>query len=182
MTLTAPDRSHVPVVHALYAQLTAPPGWKIEIINGDIVVSPSHSPAKAYVVERIRSALASRLPSRFGIYENVGIGESRTEMYVPDLSVWPREALLEATFPPDPTLCALTVEVTALDKWTPRTTAVAYARRGVPVHLVANWSSREYEVFSQLHGDTYRSERQVAFEKPLALPLDPPIDLEVAYY
>lgn len=172
-------RQRAAVVRALHDQLDPPAGWRVEIVEGELVVSPAPVPAHGYIIEIIRTAVAGSLPPTFGAYENIELEEPESDRYIPDLGVWPRAPLRHSNARPHPKLCALAVEVTSPNQSKrDYAKAAGYARCGIPVYLVVDRQKRVCVVFTEPEGDTYRHSHQVRFGEPVTLPLEEPLTIE----
>lgn len=171
------------VVRALHDQLDPPKGWRVEIVEGELVVSPAPTPAHGYIIEIIRTAVAASLPPIYGAYENIEFEEPVSDRYIPDLVVWVRKALRGLTGRPDPAFCALAVEVASPHRERrDYAKAEGYARCGIPVYLLVDRASRVCVVFTEPEGERYRTRHETPFGKPVALPLDPPVTIETAEF
>jgi len=174
-------RRHAAAIRAVHDQIDPPAGWRVEIVEGQIVLSAAPVPARAYLVEIIRTAVAGSLPPEYGAYENVELEEPETDRYIPDLSVWLRKALRGATGRPRPKLCRLAVEVTSAGQsGRSYTKAEGYARCGIPVYLVVDQTNGICVVFSKPEGSRYQTRRDIPYGEPVTLPLDPPATIETS--
>jgi len=174
-------RAHIAVLHELRDQLDPPPGWRVEIIKGELVVSPAPAPARAYIVEIIRSAIQPSLPATHAAYEAIESVDPKGDAIIPDVSVWPREQVRGRRTALDPGLCTLAVEVTSpkqakrdYEKVQP------YAICFIPVYLVVDVERQICVVFTEPEDGTYRTRHEVPFGKPVTLPLDPPVTVATA--
>ncbi len=174
-------RQRAAVVRALHDQLDPPPGWRVEIIEGELVVSPAPSPGHGYIVEIIRTAVHQSLPATHGAYEAIELAEPEEDVFIPDLSVWPRKLLRRGTERPDPTHCALAVEVTSpsQSKRDYRKEA-GYARCSIPTYLLVDRSREVCILYTEPGGDHYLTRHEIPFGKPVTLPLDPPVTVETS--
>lgn len=169
-------------VRAAYAEIDPPEGYRVEIVEGMIVMSPTPAPRHAYIVALIRDAVQSALPGALGAYENVSCEEPEVDCYIPDLAVWPRELMRTEThyaLPGDE--CRLAVEVTSpkqarRDYWK----AAGYARSGIPVYLVVDRERRMCVLFAAPERGEYQEKHETPFGKPVTLPLDTPVTVETA--
>lgn len=172
-------RQRVAVLHELRDQLDPPPGWRVEIIQGELVVSPAPAPAHGYIVEIIRTAIQGSLPETHAAYEAIEAVGPEGDAFIPDVSVWPRAELRGRRKPLKPDLCTVAVEVTSpkqskhdYDKARP------YAASSIPVFLVVDTERQSCVVFSEPQGGEYREKHELPFGKPVTLPLEPPVTLE----
>lgn len=178
---THPTRKHASVLRAVYAEINPPEGYRVEIVEGQITVSPTPAPRHAFIVGLIRSAVEAVLPSEYGAYENVSCQEPEIDCYIPDLGVWPRELMRSEKWALPGEQCRLALEVTSPGQAKrDYAKAAGYARSGIPVYLLVDRGRQVCVVHSEPHGGEYREKHEVPFGKPVTLPLDPPITLETA--
>ena len=169
-------RERAAVMRAIHDKIDAPPGWRVEIIEGEIVVSPAPAPAHGYIVEIIRTAVGRSLPETHAAYENIGFAEPEDDIYIPDVSVWPRELLRGLASRPDAAECTLVVEITSPGQARHDCLkAAGYARCSIPVYLLVDRRRQRYVVYSEPEGGEYQGKDEVRFGKPVTLPLDPPV-------
>ena len=174
-------RRFAAAIRAIHHQIDPPPGWRVEIIEGQIVVSAAPTPARAYIIEIVRTAVAGTLPPRYGAYENIGFEEPEIDRYIPDLSVWPRQALRSAIAQPRPGMCELAVEVAPPQQSESHyAKAEGYARCGIPVYLIVDQTDGICVVFTEPEDGTYKNRHQEPFGKPVSLPLEPPVTLDTS--
>lgn len=122
-----------------WQELDLPDGWKAEIADGGIRLTPPPSYGHNDIADLVHRALARDLPDEWGIYQTLGVqiaGDER--LYLPDLVVVPRDAPREFKTRALSTHALLAVEITskgnaAADRTTKRD---AYARGGVDVYLL----------------------------------------------
>lgn len=175
-----PSRKYASVVRAVYAEIDPPEGYRVEIVEGLIAMSPTPAPRHAYIIGLIRGAVEASLPGHLGAYENLSCEEPEVDCYIPDLSVWPRELLRTETdwaLPGD--RCRLVVEVTS-PKQAKRDYAkeAGYARSGIPVYLLVDRERKACVLFTVPGGDEYRERHEIPFGKPVTLPLETPVAIE----
>jgi Uma2 family endonuclease len=176
-------RRYAAEIRALHDQLDPPAGWRVEIIEGQLVASPAPMPARGYIVEVIRTAVASSLPPTDGAFEGIGLEEPETDRYIPDLGVWPRTAIRGGSVRPHPKLCILAVEVTSPGQAKrDYTKAEAYARCGIPVYLVVDQTRGACVVFTEPLGALYRNRHEVLFGETLTLPLETPVTIDTSEF
>jgi len=175
-----PSQRYASSVRAAYAEIDPPEGYRVEIIEGMIVMSPTPAPRHAYIVGLIRSAMEAALPAGLGAYENVSCEEPEVDYYIPDLAVWPRKLMRTETHWALPGgQCLLAVEVTSpkqakRDYWK----AAGYARSGIPAYLVVDRERRMCVLFATPGRDEYQEKHETPFGMPVTLPLDPPVTIE----
>lgn len=175
-----PSQRYASLVRAAYAEIDPPEGYRVEIIEGMIVMSPTPAPRHAYIVALIRNAVEAALPDSLGAYENVSCEEPEVDYYVPDLAVWPRKLMRTEThwaLPGDQ--CLLAVEVTSpkqgkRDYWK----ATGYARSGIPVYLVVDRQRQKCVLFTVPGREEYRDRHEIPFGAPVTLPLDTPVIID----
>ena len=183
-TAALPDdpRKLAEVRRDLHDQLDPPEGYRVEIVEGEIVVSPSPIGKHALIIADIKRAAASSLRPGLELVERVTLEEPELSRYEPDLGLWPRKLLDTETarvFPGD--ACAFVVEVTSPNQeQRDYSKAKGYARSGIPVYLLVDRASRVCVVFTEPEGDRYRNRHETPFGKPVTLPLDTPVTLETA--
>jgi Uma2 family endonuclease len=115
-TAPVPDDSgkRAEALRDLHDQIDPPEGYRVEIVEGEIVVSPSPFGKHALIIADIKRAAASSLPPGLELVERITLEEPELSRYEPDLGLWPRELLNTETgwvFPGN--ACALAVEVTS---------------------------------------------------------------------
>jgi Uma2 family endonuclease len=179
-----PSRNYATVLRAVYAEIDPPEGYRVEIVEGQITVSPTPAPMHAYIIGLIRSAVDPALSEEFGAYENLSCEEPEVDCYIPDLAVWPRELLRTETrwaLPGEE--CLLAVEVTS-PKQAKRDYAKAagYARSGIAVYLLVDRQRQTCVLFTVPEGDEYRDRHEIPFGKPLTLPLETPITIDTSEF
>jgi Uma2 family endonuclease len=176
-------RRYAAEVRALHDQLDPSAGWRVEIIEGQLVVSPAPMPAHGYIVEVIRTAVAKSLPATHGAFEGIELEEPETDRYIPDLAVWPRKVLRGGSARPRPETCALAVEVTSPGQ-AKRDYAKAegYARCGIPVYLLVDQTRGACVVFTEPVGERYRNRHEVLFGEVVTLPLETPVTIDTSEF
>lgn len=161
----------------------APEGWRVELIEGEICVSPpangEHEEIVTEVVEQVTDRRTDRtLRSYTGIGLNVP-GSSETGHVIPDLVVAPRGSFRNDQQWHDPSVVLLVAEVTSDG------TAVrdrekkigGYARAGIPVYLLIDREEGEVTVYSNPSGDDYAQGSKCKLG--LAVPLPAPLGFEL---
>ncbi|MGI5470531.1 Uma2 family endonuclease [Streptomyces sp. CA-132043] len=147
-----------------WEQADVPEGWKVEIIEGIVTVSPPPGSNHNFIAEKIHRRLYSVLPEDWGVYQTLGTGiPMRRGCYIPDLAVVPDDDVLGAS--PDRYVPAssakLIVEVTSQSNASNDRIAKAagYARAGVPLYLLVDrWAPAgpAITLYGEPSDDVYR--------------------------
>ncbi|MFJ9415846.1 Uma2 family endonuclease [Streptomyces sp. NPDC101227] len=170
----------------IWEQADVHEGWKVEIIEGIVTVSPPPGHHHNFIAQKIQRRLYSVLPEEWGIYQTLGTAiPSRKGCYVPDLAVVPDDVVLGAapdTYVPA-SAATLIVEVTsqsnASNDRIPK--AAGYARAGVPLYLLVDrWAPAgpAITLYGEPADDVYRVlwsgkfGDQVDLPEPFGLTLD----------
>jgi Uma2 family endonuclease len=168
--------------------IDAPKNWRVEYIEGEIIVSPSPSLGHEDIATSIlRQLMLADIPH---VYP-AGLGycmrhgctdESKGNHVIPDLSVLSRAFTKQEQAAAElhknwlwSDALDLVVEVTSS---TPQADTVrkvrAYARMGVPYYLIVNRSAHEAVLLSKPTGDVaepgYADRQSFAFGEPVRLP------------
>ena len=174
-------RQRAEVMRRLHDQLDPPAGWRVEIIEGELVVSPAPAPAHGYIVEIIRTTVANTLAREYRAYENIEFAEPEFDIYIPDLSVWPQHALRSLSGRPDASLCRFAVEVTSPGRAQhDYSKAAGYARCGIPTYLIVDRKRQRCVVFTEPGDGEYRDRHETPFGKPVTLPREPPVVIDTS--
>lgn len=170
------------VMRALHDQLDPPPGWRVEIIEGEFAVSATPFGKHALIVLALREAIAPTLHRDIGLFENTTLEEPGADRIQPDLAAWPLALLnteSEWAFPGAE--CSFAAEVTSPDQENrDYAKARSYARAGTPVYLLVDRKRRACMVFTEPEVDHYLTRHEIPFGKPVTLPLDPPVTFDTA--
>jgi Uma2 family endonuclease len=170
------DRSWGELVRA-WEEAQAPEGWKAEIIEGQIVMSPSPREAHNEVADEIQRQLYRVLPDTRRIYQNQGVViPSRSGLFIPDLVVLPKPALRadQGAYVPAGE-AELAVEITSrsgirqdrIDK------PAGYATAGVPLHLLVDFfggNGPAVTLYGEPADGVYRTLFAGKFGDPVPLP------------
>ena len=172
------------VVSHIHDDLDLPEGYRVEIIEGQIVMSPAPQVKHAHIVKLIAKAVDQALPDGFEVYENVTLEDPEGERCIPDLGAWPEKFLDAerlAVLPGDK--CAFVLEVTS-----PRqenrdyTKAAAYARCDIPVYLLVDRKKRVCVVHTEPRGSVYTTVHTAAFGEPLVLTLHREVSIDTGRF
>ncbi|ORT58852.1 Uma2 family endonuclease [Streptomyces sp. CB03238] len=163
----------------------APEGWRVELIEGDIHVTPPPNGENETILSEMNRQVIPKLPdNRLLTYTGIGLnlpGASRTGHVEPDFVIALRGSIAPEAYYHDPSGVLLVCEVTS------RSTAandrakkiLGYARAGIPVYLLID---RQVEggaifVYSKPEGDSYT--RQEKYTSSQTVPLPDPLGFEI---
>ncbi|WP_328360710.1 Uma2 family endonuclease [Streptomyces sp. NBC_00457] len=162
---------------------TAPKGWRVELIEGEICVTSLGDGGHATVLSELTGQVIDRcndpsLRNYTGIGLNVP-GDPETGHVIPDLVIAPKGSFRNEEEWHDPSAVLLVAEVTS------DSTAVrdrekkirGYARAGIPVYLLIDRQEAEVTVYSEPSGDEYAQGPK--HKLGLAVPLPEPLGFEL---
>ncbi|MEV6167903.1 Uma2 family endonuclease [Streptomyces sp. NPDC051954] len=139
----------------------APRGWRVELIEGDIYVTPPADADHELIVSELTDQVAERRRDRSlrnwtGIGLNVP-GASKTGHVVPDLVIAPARSFQgdEKWNDPSPALLVAEVTSTSTADRDREKKIQGYARAGIPVYLLIDREEGEVTVYSEPSGDDY---------------------------
>ncbi|MFI1355138.1 Uma2 family endonuclease [Streptomyces sp. NPDC020898] len=139
----------------------APEGWRVELVEGEVYVSPPDNGAHAEIVSELAGQVIDRRsdPS-LRTYTGIGLkipGVPGGGRVLPDLTIAPKSSFAGEDVWQDPSIVLLVAEVTSTgtaerdrDK-----KPLGYARAGIPVYLLIDREAGELVVHSGLSGDAY---------------------------
>ncbi len=169
-----------------WEELEPPEGWKAEIIEGLITLSPAPANKHNDITEEIHRSLYSVIPRDWGVYTTQAVSvPSRSGLLIPDLAVVPKSALRELSesehyIPARSAL--LIVEVTSKSSLRHDRVSkpAAYAHAGVPLYLLVDrWAKvgPTVTLYGEPKGDLYRELQAAKFGEEIHLPA--PFDLAI---
>lgn len=167
-----------------------PPGYRAEIINGSIVVSPTPTYRHARIVNIVDKALALEIGNGLEAVQVVTVELAATEeRYVPDLVVLPSELVDGVGWDgPDwlrPAEAAeFVLEVVSRSSANPdwNDKVKGYASVGVPLYLVVDPIRQQSVLFSSPKGDGYAEQHRVSFGQSLHIPEPFDVDIDTALF
>ncbi|WP_030154943.1 Uma2 family endonuclease [Streptomyces sp. NRRL S-244] len=123
----------------LWEEMDVPKGCKVEIIEGIITVAPPPVNNHNLIAESVQRRLYTVIPDDWGIHQTLNVAvPSRSGLYIPDLTVVPREMVPEGENFVPVAAAELVVEITS--KWNAVNDRVSklngYAAAGVPLYLL----------------------------------------------
>ncbi len=169
-----------------FLALDAPEGFRAELVEGEIVVTPPPDGDHEDYINRIMKQVIRRSRTDMDFSGNKGLklrsgGACPKNHVIPDGTFAPSELRLyrgaDSWMPCDGV--AMVLEVTSTKPEADRETKRrCYARGGVPLYLLVDRETAQITVFSDPQDDDYREHRTLPFGKPLALPEPFAFDLE----
>lgn len=181
------DQRRAAIRHAFAA---LPDELRAEIVDGEIIVSPSQLNAHQRVIMYLTSLLSRAIPEDWWVDASGGLVlEPDWNEYHPDLQVMPSSAWpREGNSGPVLSEVKLVVEVTSPSKRDlvrdRETKYAAYARAGMPLYLLVDRYEDEgcTTLYSNPSGNKFLDAHKVPFGKTLALPKPFEVDVDTAQF
>jgi Uma2 family endonuclease len=180
-------RTPVPAMSATEAfdvfSAAAPEGWRVELIEGDIhVTPPANGEHEEIVSETVDQVARRRRDPNLRSYTGIGLrvpGASQSGKVEPDLLLAPKGSFADEETYHDPAPALLVAEVTSPSTGDNdrRKKILGYARAGIPVYLLIDRESGKVVVHAQPEGDKYTS--TVAYDLSAVVPLPEPLGFEL---
>ncbi|WP_222850217.1 Uma2 family endonuclease [Allosaccharopolyspora coralli] len=161
-----------------WQELDVPEGWRAEIIEESIVMTPPPDTGHNLIASRVTKALVRAIPDDWEIFQTQGVSVPlRSSVFIPDLVVIPRERVPGGD-PAEPTPiehALLAVEITSRSNAdTDRKTKLwSYAHGGVPLYLLVDRFAEngpEVMLYSNPENGIYQDTHRAPFGKPVTLP------------
>ncbi|MFJ8537122.1 Uma2 family endonuclease [Streptomyces sp. NPDC093591] len=156
---------------------TAPRGWRVELIEGEICVRPPANGEHEEIVSELSGQVRDH-DKGLGRYTGIGLnvpGASATGHVVPDLVIAPRGSFADQEEWHEPVGVLLVAEVTSTSTADrDREKKIhGYARAGIPVYLLIDREEGEVTVYSEPSGDDYAKgpKHKLGLTVPLPAPL-----------
>ncbi|AZQ36146.1 Uma2 family endonuclease [Streptomyces cyaneochromogenes] len=161
----------------------APEGWRVELIEGEICVTPPANGEHAEIVSEVVGQVIDRCTDRsLRNYTGIGLnvpGASGTSHVLPDLTVAPKGSFQDQEEWHDASPVLLVAEVTSngtADR--DRHMKIrGYARAGIPIYLLIDRDEAEVTVYSEPSGDEYTQNPK--YKLGLTVPLPAPFGFEL---
>ncbi|NYI08147.1 Uma2 family endonuclease [Allostreptomyces psammosilenae] len=178
----APARPPDPVIRDIAGKISTPEGYRVEILEGVIVVSPPPLVRHAAIASRLARAVTT---DAIELVSAVTVRDERTgDDLVPDVLATSTEALARdaGTIPPD--LVLLVAEIVgplggAVDRVTK---ASRYALSGIPLCLLVEPAKRRTTLYSHPEDGEYLTLHRVPFGHRLPLPDPFGVDLDTGEF
>ncbi|TJZ42247.1 Uma2 family endonuclease [Streptomyces piniterrae] len=183
-----PMPTHDDILLEGFLALETPTGFRAELIEGDIVVTPptdgDHEEYLAAMNEQVVSASATAMRWYGGKGLKLpGLEPNPADHVIPDATIAPRALRLFRGASPWMASdgVAMVIEVTSTR---PRNDRVAkrhgYARAGIPLYLLVDRDKSTVTLFSEPKDGDYRESHSTPFGKPVPLPAPFSFDLETS--
>ncbi|WP_240982947.1 Uma2 family endonuclease [Streptomyces sp. S3(2020)] len=160
---------------------TAPKGWRVELIEGEICVTPPANGEHEEIVSELSGQIRDH-DKGVGRYTGIGLNvpaASDTGHVVPDLVIAPKGSFDDEEEWHDASPVVLVAEVTSTSTAErDRTKKIhGYARAGIPVYLLIDREEAEVTVFAEPSGDEYAQAHK--HKLGLVVPLPAPLGFEL---
>jgi Uma2 family endonuclease len=171
-----------------FVDMDPPEGLRVELIEGEVVVTPMPDGHHGHCISRIVEQVHRRSHTDMQFSGHKGLKLKHAEGYpqdhvVPDGTFAPEELRLNRGA--DPWMsCEGAAMVLEVMSSTPQTDRAikrrCYARGGIPLYLLVDRETAWITLFSDPESGDYQELRAVAFGKPLVLPQPFAFDLDTA--
>jgi Uma2 family endonuclease len=142
----------------------------VELLDGELVVTPPQGPAHAAVVSDLDGRLREVYRERFHVRAQCPLGGVDDSLPEPDLAVVRGKPRDYIAVHPSGTDVVLVVEVARTSQALDRRKARSYARIGVPMYWLLDLGARRLEVRSEPDADEFRSTRILRDDESITLP------------
>ena len=169
---TAEAPTSLSTMRDLLDSLDTPQGFKTELVNGEIIVTPPAQGDHEVAIGTVNRQIAKKSHSdEFIATGNRGLA-MRGENFIPDLTIGPESVFAGSDLWGSPDGTELVVEVTSptslhRDRVVKR---LAYASAMIPLYLLVDRQDKTVTLFSEPDGADYRVSRRASFGENLPLP------------
>ncbi len=167
-----PDPSAEQIL-ALHDKFESPEGHKAEVIEGNIVLSPSPSGRHSLIYAKLQRQLDRLMPAHLAVTNTVTLEVAATgERYMPDVLVMSQDVLDsdEWVFPADQAELVAEIVSPSNARHDRVVKLRGYAASGVPVYLLVDPLERSVTLFFEPVGQSYQQMHRVPFGASIALP------------
>lgn len=171
------ERTHT----TLLEQLNVPEGYRAEIVNGEIILSPTRAFHLGTIFELLRQITPQLPPDMWFAGDNVTPFPGASEL-CPDIILLPR-----AEYEKNSAVYPVEVIEAAFEVVSPATRARdyglkvdAYAEAGIPVYVIADPYAARLTVHWDPAGGEYANRRRVAYGDTVDVPGKLPFTLDTA--
>lgn len=162
----------------VWRDLDIPEGWRAEIIEEGIVMTPPPGYPHNLIANRVHRALVRAVPEDWAIFQTAAVAVPlRSSLFIPDLVVIPEERIPDEDAAEHvPAECALlAVEITSKSNADRdrKSKLWGYAHAKVPLYLLIDRFSPggpSVELFSMPANGTYQESHRVPFGEKITLP------------
>ncbi|WP_344288478.1 Uma2 family endonuclease [Streptomyces synnematoformans] len=155
---------------AAFLELELPEGYRAELIEGEIVVSPPPDRDHEDIVGKLMWLIARESATQLYAPGTVGLITPHGR-FIPDATVGAWGSFHGSESWAEPSGVVMTVEVTSVrtdkDRGPKRR---GYAAAGIPLYLLVDRSNTTTTLYSEPSGEDYRQHSRVPFGKELDLP------------
>jgi Uma2 family endonuclease len=152
-----------------FLALDTPAGFRAELIESEIVVTPPPRGDHESIVSEISAWVPSKYPG-LRVFTTLGLA-TPGGMFIPDLAVAPKGAFVDRESWHEPGGVLLVAEVTSsrpeLDRNAKRR---GYAGAGIPLYLLVDRDQDQVTIFSEPHDGDYHHRVTVIMGDKLELP------------
>jgi Uma2 family endonuclease len=165
---------------------TAPKGWRVELIEGEICVTPPANGEHEEIVSELSGQIRDH-DKGLGRYTGIGLdvpGASRTGRVVPDLVIAPKGSFSDREEWHDPSPVLLVAEVTS-DSTAERDREQkiqGYARAGIPLYLLIDREAGEAVIHAEPSADEYAKSSRCKLGLAVSLPAPLGFELDTAEF
>ncbi|MFI9204677.1 Uma2 family endonuclease [Streptomyces sp. NPDC053048] len=169
-----------------WEDIDPPEGWKAEIIEGLITLSPAPANKHNVIAGKLQRSLYTVIPEDWGIYQTLAVSvPSRSGLFIPDLVVAPEASLIELSesehFIPAGS-CPFIAEITSKSSLRHDRVSkpAAFAHAGVPLYLLVDrWAQGgpTITLYGEPKDDVYRVLQAGKFGDAIHLPA--PFDIAI---
>ena len=153
-----------------FLELDTPPGFKAELVEGEIVVAPPPDGDHEDAIARFARAVARQAAEELYVSGGRGL-VTPLGRFIPDATVAPVGTFRGEGSWVAPDGVLLVLEVTSTHPQKDREAKrLGYAAAGIPCHLLVDRDEGRATLFTDPDGGDYTAHTQVSFGKPLDLP------------